>query len=99
MATVVTIKGIAYTVEKLDTGNIRVSHPGGQIHPMRGPETDGLHVFEVHPCQTKWYAFWNERLPRKTRRPPAQDVTAKSRGGARKGGRRRRRKRGVRRIH
>ena len=76
MATVVTIKGIAYTVEKLDTGNIRVSHPGGQIHPMRGPETDGLHVFEVHPCQTKWYAFWNERLP-----PQDQEATGPGRDG------------------
>ncbi len=63
MATLVTIKGVRYTVEKLQTGNIRVSHPGGQIHPMRGPDTDGHHVFEVHPCQTKWYAYWNERLP------------------------------------
>lgn len=63
MATVVTIRGVGHTVEKLDTGNIRVSHPGEQIHPMRGPDTDGLHVFEVHPCQTRWYAFWNEHLP------------------------------------
>ncbi len=72
MATVVTIRGVGHTVEKLDTGNIRVSHPGEQIHPMRGPDTDGLHVFEVHPCQTRWYAFWNEHLPpdeRKTAAP------------------------------
>ncbi len=63
MGTVVTIRGVPHTVEKLDTGNIRVSHPGEQLHPMKGPDTDGLHFFEVHPCQTKWYAYWNEQLP------------------------------------
>lgn len=69
MSTEVTIDLITYTVEKLDTGNIRVTHRGGQLHPMRGPDTDGIHQFEVHPCQASWYAYWNDFLPAADQQP------------------------------
>ena len=62
MPTRVTIDRITYAVEKLDNGNIRVTHPGGQSHPMQGPDTDGVHMFEVHPCQSRLYAYWNDLL-------------------------------------
>lgn len=63
MAATVTIDNVTYTLEKHEDGNIRVTHPGGQLHPMQGPGTDGLHWFEVHPCQTRWYSYWNAMLP------------------------------------
>lgn len=63
MSTEVNINRVAYTIEKLDNGNIRVTHPGGQLNPMMGPGTDGVHLFEVHPCQGRWYAYWNDLLP------------------------------------
>ncbi|MEE8459893.1 MAG: hypothetical protein V3S08_08460, partial [Phycisphaerales bacterium] len=62
MTTTVSINRITYTIEKLDNGNIHVLHAGGQLHPMQGSGTDGLHEFEVHPCQTRWYAYWNDQL-------------------------------------
>lgn len=62
MPSTVTISGITYTVEKLASGNIRVTHGAGQINPMHGPDTGGVHRFEVHPVQGRWYAYWNELL-------------------------------------
>ncbi len=62
MSTDVTMRRVTYTIEKLDDGNIRVTHAGGQLHPMQGPDTEGLHVFDVHPCQGRWYAYWNDLL-------------------------------------
>ncbi len=62
MTTDVTINRVTYTIAKTDNGNIRVTHAGGQLHPMQGSDTDGLHIFEVHPCQTRWYAYWNDLL-------------------------------------
>ena len=74
-ATQVTIDRVTYSVEKLDNGNIRVTHACGQTHPMRGPGTDGINMFEVHPCQTRWYAYWNDRLSPDDKSPtgPGQD--------------------------
>lgn len=63
MPTQVTIDDVAYTIERLQDGNIRVTHLRGQSHPMLGPGTDGIHVFQVHPCQTRWYAYWSAHLP------------------------------------
>ncbi len=63
MSTTVTIDRVEYTIEKLENGNIRVTHAAGQLHPMQGPDTDGVRSFEVHPCQVNWYGYWNERLP------------------------------------
>ena len=63
MSTEVTIGSARYAIEKLESGNIRVTHEGGQIHQMQGPGTDGIHVFEVHPCQNRWYGYWNAMLP------------------------------------
>ena len=62
MATTVTIDRVTYTLEKLPSGNIRVTHAGGQLHPMQGPGTDDLVTFEVHPVQTRWYAYWHALL-------------------------------------
>ena len=78
MGTDITINRVAYTIEKLDTGNIKVTHRGGQIHPMQGPDTDGNHVFEVHPCQARWYSYWNDLLP-----PGEQKSTGPGRDGER----------------
>jgi len=64
----VTIEGVTYHVEKLDDGNIRVTHDQGPRRVMVGPGTEGVHSFDVHPCQTQWYAYWNERLPPDARR-------------------------------
>ena len=71
----VNIDGVTYTVEKRDDGNIRVMHAGGQLHPMQGPGTDGVHWFEVHPCQTRWYEHWNRMLPPQEQAPtgPGRD--------------------------
>ena len=54
---------------------MRGTHAGGQLHPMQGVDTDGLHQFEVHPCQTRWYEYWNDRLPPDERGPtgPGRD--------------------------
>jgi hypothetical protein len=73
MPTDVTIKRITYTIEKLDNGNIRVTHAGGQL-PMQGPDTEGEYMFEVHPCQTAWYAHWNEHLPPDQRKPTGEGL-------------------------
>lgn len=75
MATDVQIDRVTYTIEKLDSGNIRVTHAGGQLHSMQGPDTDGVHLFEVHPCQTRWYAYWNDLLPadEQSRSGPGRD--------------------------
>jgi hypothetical protein len=75
VAVTVTIDGVAYTIEKLPSGNIRVTHPSGQVNPMQGPGTDGVHSFEVHPCQSSWYARWNDHLPPAERGPagPGRD--------------------------
>lgn len=75
MATEVQIDRVTYTLEKLDSGNIRVTHPGGQTNPMHGPDTDGVHEFEVHPCQARWYAYWNDFLPaeQQSRTNPGRD--------------------------
>ena len=47
---------------KRDNGNSRVTHAGGQLHPMQGSDTDGRHALEVHPCQTRSDAYWNDLL-------------------------------------
>ncbi len=75
MTTSVTIDRVTYTIEKTDNGNIRVTHAGGQLHPMQGADTDGLHEFEVHPCQTRLYAYWNDLLSPDERGPtgPGRD--------------------------
>lgn len=75
MSAQVTIDHISYTIEKLDNGNLCISHPGGQLHPMQGPDTDGIHLFEVHPCQGEWYAYWNGLLPAEEQKPtgPGRD--------------------------
>ncbi len=72
----VTVESVAYTICRLDNGNIRVMHPGAQRGPMQGPDTDGVVLFEVHPCQTRWYAYWNGFLP------PAGEPPSPGRGGA-----------------
>ena len=77
MSTDVTINRVTYTIEKLETGNIRVTHAGGQPHPMQGPDTEGSHVFEVHPCQVRWYTYWNDLLA-----PDERPATGPGRDGA-----------------
>ncbi|MHC4429480.1 MAG: hypothetical protein ACYS0D_12890 [Planctomycetota bacterium] len=62
MPSTVTISGITYTIEKLDSGNIRVTHSAGQVNPMQGPDTGGVYLFEVHPVQSRCYAYWSELL-------------------------------------
>ena len=62
MATTVTIDGLQYTVRKLENGNIEIQHACGQYKPMHGPDTEGVHSFEVHPCQRRMYEYWSERL-------------------------------------
>ena len=62
MATTVTIDGLLYTVRKLENGNIEVQHASGQYNPMHGLDTEGVHSFEVHPCQRRMYEYWSERL-------------------------------------
>ncbi len=74
MPTTITIGNVAYTIEKLDDGNIRVTHPGGQLHPMQGSDTDGVHLFEVHPTQTRQYTYWNEKLPEDQRTHSGPDT-------------------------
>ena len=76
MTTTVTIDRVSYTIEKLESGSIRVSCPAGQSHPMLGPDTGGIDVFEVHPCQQRWYAYWNGKLP-----PGEQQATGPGRDG------------------
>ncbi len=71
MPATVTIEGVTYTIEKKEDGNIRVTHAGGQLTPMHGPGTGGMHWFEVHPCQTRWYAHWNKMLPAEEQAPSA----------------------------
>ena len=74
-STKVMIDQVSFWVEKLDNGNIRVTHACGQTNPMHGPGTDGINLFEVHPCQTRWYAYWNDRLgaEAKNRTGPGKD--------------------------
>ena len=67
MSTTVTIGAVRYTIEKLETGNIRVTYAGGQLHPMQGADTDDIHLFEVHPVQSRWYAYWNALLDPKAK--------------------------------
>ena len=62
MPSTVTISGITYTIDKLSSGNIRVTHPAGQFNAMHGPDTGGLNLFEVHPTQSRWFAYWNDLL-------------------------------------
>ncbi len=73
----VTVDSVAFTIRRLDNGNIRVTHAGTQSHPMRGPDTEGVVLFEVHPCQTRWFAYWNGLLA-----PAEQIPTGPGRGGA-----------------
>ncbi len=77
MPTSITLDRVQYTLQKLDNGNIRVTHAGGQLNPMRGAGTDGIHVFEVHPCQARWYSYWNDLLA-----PDQRGSTGPGRDGA-----------------
>ena len=72
----VTVNGLDYTLSKLDNGSIVVEHSNRQYNPMHGPDTEGVHAFEVHPCQRSWYAFWNRQLP------SSEQTEGQGRGGA-----------------
>jgi hypothetical protein len=62
-----TRNNITYTVRKLKSGNILVSHGNGQYNAMHGADTEGTHSFEVHPCQRRQYGYWQSQLPESER--------------------------------
>jgi hypothetical protein len=73
----VTIDGVTYTVSRLESGNILVEYTNGQYNPMHGPGTQGIHRFEVHPCQRPLFSSWRKHLP-----PEEQEATGPGRDGA-----------------
>ncbi|MHC4949326.1 MAG: hypothetical protein ACYTG1_13920 [Planctomycetota bacterium] len=63
MPITVSVDGVPCTITKLETGNILVERPSGQTGPMTGRDTEGVHSFEVHPCQRRTWTTWNDMLP------------------------------------
>lgn len=66
-----TIDGVVHTLEKLDSGYIRVSYVSPQFNPMHGPGTAGEMYFLVHPCQRNQYEYFNSSLPASERALPS----------------------------
>jgi hypothetical protein len=70
MPATIQLHGSVCTIEKLPTGNIRVTGPSPQTL-LHGAATAGEIMYEVHPCQQRQYEELDAQLPAAERGTPA----------------------------